>query len=403
MELSQLEQMVRFLDEERKKDKALINKLQERTEQQSLTIEAQAKEIDALEQEVTTLQGEIRRTDEFPGMVEKARRDLNSEIQTLKEKVRRQKIEADKLRRAEIETLTQELNEIEKRLRVLPRYEEALEARETAEQRLQSRIQSIANDLSDLTKRTEDRLQSLIYLEEQRRADARRISTVEGELPGIAKKTDELQAKLVRLEDSIRKIPGRVDEAIQTVKEYDARIEALRVADFQREQRMRKFLEQAGEVDEEVQRLVEQTQRYTLIYNQTKQALDSLETFRTRLEKRQNEIGEMQRLTEERLKRQWEEWQANFARDWQKRQVAEEDHWRRQDLNNQKTAERLADLEARNKLHYEELVMLWEELRNATERWRKTIEDTISENQAAPTERIKELRRYQEEQRKELP
>ncbi len=55
----------------------------------------------------------------------------------------------------------------------------------------------------------------------------------------------------------------------------------------------------------EVQRLVEQTQKYALLYNQNKQALDSLVAFEERLEKRQNEIAEMQRLTEERLLRQW--------------------------------------------------------------------------------------------------
>ncbi len=63
-----------------------------------------------------------------------------------------------------------------------------------------------------------------------------------------------------------------MDEAIEIAKSYDPRIEALRVADFQREQRVKKYLEQAEVVEGEVQRLVEQTQKYALLYNQNKQS-----------------------------------------------------------------------------------------------------------------------------------
>ena len=129
MELSQLEQMVRFLDEERKKDKATIAKLQERTEQQRLTIDAQAKEIDALEQDMAVLETDLRRTDDFPNLVEKARRNLNTEIETLKDEIRRQKMESERMRRSDMENLTQQISDLEKRLRILPRFEESLEAR----------------------------------------------------------------------------------------------------------------------------------------------------------------------------------------------------------------------------------------------------------------------------------
>ncbi len=403
MELSQIEQMVRFLDEERKKDKATIAQLQERTEQQRLTIDAQAKEITDLHQHITALETDLRRTDDYPGLVEKARRDLNTALESLKSEFRRQKTEFERMRRSDVENLTQQIADLEKNLRVLPRYEEALDARAEGERQLQTRVQAIANELTDVTKRIEDRLQSLIYLEEQRRADVRRLADIEGDIPALRQTTKELNAKLTRLEDSIRRIPGRVEEAIQIAKSYDEKIEQLRVADFQREQRIRQVNEMAGEIEEEMTRLVGQTQKYTLLFNQTKQALDALEPFQNRLEKRQNEIAEMQRLNEERLKRQWEEWQTDFARDWQKRLVTEEDRWRRQDLNNQKMTEHLAELTETDDLHFEELVAVWEELRNAAERWRKTIEDTLDEGQVAPSEHIKDLRRFAEESRKELP
>jgi len=55
MEITQLEQMIRWLDEERKRDRTQLAALQERVEQQMQTIQAQASEIKELRQALTTL------------------------------------------------------------------------------------------------------------------------------------------------------------------------------------------------------------------------------------------------------------------------------------------------------------------------------------------------------------
>ncbi len=401
MEITQIEQMIRWLDEERKRDKAAISVLQERLEQQMQVIQSQATEIEHLRQDLATVETDLRRTDAYPGMIETTQRDLSGTIEAIKAQTRREKLESDQSRRTDIEMLNASIADLDKRIRPMVRYEEQLEARAAGEQRLQGQVQTVTNTVADLSKRTEDRLQSIVYLEEQRRADTRRIAEVEGELPGLRKRLDESVGRFARLEDSIRKIPARVDEAIEIAKSYDPRIEALRVADFQREQRVKKYMEQAEIVDGEVQRLVEQTQKYALLYNQNKQALDGLVAFEERLEKRQNEIAEMQRLTEERLLRQWEEWQTAFARDWQKRMVTEEDRWRRQDMANQRAMELLAESDQQVAFHFQEIMALWEELLASVERWNRSLADAVKPGQATPSEHLKDLRRYADEKRKQ--
>ncbi len=402
MEPSQVEQMLRWLDEERKRDKLLISALQERLEQQLQTIEGQSVDLERMHHDLVELRTQVRRNEELPAMIEKAYRDLNHTLEEFKLATRRERQESEQMRRAEMEAINEQLTELDQKMRPLLRLDEPLKAREAGEQRLQGQLQTVANSIADLTKRTDDRLQSIVYLEEQRRADTRRVGALEGEMPPLRKSLDELAIKLTRLEDSIRKIPTRVDEAVQIAKSYDPRIEELRVADFQREQRVKQFLDQAERVNAEVVRLVEQTQKYALLYNQNKQSLDALDAFQGRIEKRQNEIAEMQRITEERLRRQWEEWQATFARDWQKRQVSEEDRWRRQDLATQKSMEHMAVLDEQVELYYREIVALWEELRAAVERWHKAVQEVSTANHELPAQRLKELRRFAEEKHKEL-
>ena len=233
----------------------------------------------------------VRRTDDYPSMIETTQRDLGGQVDALKAQIRRERLESDQNRRAEIELLNDMIADLEKRIRPTLRYEEQLEARAAGEQRLQGQMQTLSSSVSDFTRRTDDRLQSIVYLEEQRRADTRRVGEVEGELPGLRQRADELAARMIRLEDSIRKLPAQVDEAIEIASRTSRGSRSCRVSDFQREQRVKKYMEQAAQVNEEVQRLVEQTQRYALLYNQNRQALDGLTAFEERLERRQNEIG----------------------------------------------------------------------------------------------------------------
>ncbi len=402
MELTQMEQMLRWLDEERKQDKLLIAALQERLEQQQELILAQARTLEALQQQINGLELELHRTDTYPEMLSRQAQETQGKIEELRDMIRREHSESERIRQSDVQMITDRLVELEARLRVLPRYEEQLKAREAGEARLQGQYQQINATVSDLSKRLEERAQTLVYIEEQRRADTRRITVLEGALPPLGQSIKELERKQTQMEDTLRKLPGRIDEVLQIAKSYEPRIEELRVADFQREQRMKQYADQAEQVKAEVARLVEQTQKYALLYNQNKQALESLESFETRLEKRQAEVAEMQRLTEERFKRQWEEWQANLARDWQKWTLAEEDRWRRRDLEEQRTQARFAELDQMNEFFYRNIADLWDELRASWERWIKGAQETARATSESLTQHAREVRRFAEEENKEL-
>lgn len=402
MELTQMEQMLRWLDDERKQDKLLLIALQERLAQQQEVILAQAREIEALRQQLSTLADDLHRTDAYPEAISRLAQETQSKFEELRDQMRRERNDAERIRQADVQMLNERLIELENRIRPYARYEEIFKAREAGEMRLQGVYQQLALEVSELSKRIEERGQTLVYMEEQRRADARRITALEGALPSLNQSIKELERKQAYLEDVVRKLPGRIEETLQVAKSYEPRIEELRVADFQREQRMKQYADQAEQVKAEVARLVEQTQRYALLYNQNKQALESLEAFEMRLEKRQAEVAEMQRLTEERLKRQWEEWQATLARDWQKWMLSEEDRWRRRDLEEQRIQSKFAEIDELNEFFYRNIVDLWEEMRGSWDRWLKSVQEVGRINNETFTQRGREARRFAEEAHKEL-
>jgi len=360
MDLSQALQTLKWLDQERRKDKAIIAKLEERLREQEGKIARRATHIQELRTSINRVQGMLSRIDEFEQMVSNYKKEMTFQLQQRDESWRKERAEAQRLRRIEHEAMKEHLNRLEKELRVLPRYDEQLTARQAEQERFSVQVQSLEATVADMEKRVEDATNTVSYLEERRRSDHRRLIETEKEVPGLHKKVDNLAQKLPLLEQSIQKQESRIDTAMQTAKKYEKPIEELRASDFQREQKMQAYLNQAQEVAEELERVREQTYGFIERRQQVKQALNALESFRTRIERRQDEMAERQRIAEERVEREWEEWQTERAKEFKKREIVIEQRWQGQEEIDSKQQRRLEALEEIVKLYRDQLSALWE-------------------------------------------
>ena len=164
---------------------------------------------------------------------------------------KKEQTEAERLRKIETEAIADQLSRLDKEMRVLPRYAEELKARQAEAQRFNEALQRLEAAIVDLSKRSNDRVQAVTYLEEQRRADNRRIAELEHETTELRKRIETQTAKLPLLEETIQKQRARIEEAIQEIKEFEKPIEELRISDFQREQKMKRYLEQGEQVAQE--------------------------------------------------------------------------------------------------------------------------------------------------------
>jgi chromosome segregation protein len=360
MELTQATQTIKWLDEERRRDKALIAALQEQAQGQEQQLAQQAAQIQELQTALAGIRGVLSQVTGFGQLVSQYRDDLVLQVDQREETRRKEQAESDRLRRMEYEALTVNLNRLEKELRLLPQHEEELNALRAENQRLSEALQRVDVSVADLNKRSDDRMQAVTYLEEQRRADNRRISGLEQDTIELHKRLEVLNKKLPLLEDTFRKQTTRVEEAIQETKKLEKPIEELRISDFQREQKMKQYLDQGEQVAREMERIRSQTQGFLEQQQLVRRALERMELFQARLEKRQNEVAEMQRVAEDRLKRQWEEWQDEQDKQRKKRNVIIEERWRGQSQTNDEHLKRLDGLESATEIHRAQLETLWE-------------------------------------------
>ncbi len=393
LDMTQAMQTLKWLDEERRKDKVTIATLQERIQEQERQLAQQVVQTRELQTSLAGIQGVLSQVTKFEQMVSNYKKELTLQMGQRDEVRRKEQAEAERLRRIEHEALTSNLSRLEKELRVLPRYDEELNARQVEGQRLGEAFLRLEVAVAELSKRADDRVPAVTFLEEQRRADTRRIAELEQDTTGLRKKFEAQVTKFPLLEEAIQKQRARIEDAVQETKKYEKPIEELRISDFQREQKMKQYLDQGEQVVQEMERVRAQTQGFIEQQQLVKRTLSALEKFKVRIEKRQDEMAERQRLAEERGKQQWEEWQTARLKAQKKQEVLIEERWRQQDQTDAEQLKRLDVLSSAAELYHAQLDSLWEARRADATSLLKAIQD-VHETLVAPIdEQLATLRR----------
>ena len=393
MDLTQASQMLKWMDEERRKDKAQITALQERLDGQAEQIARQEEMIATLQRSITSLETLPGRISEFSKSLEQLRMELVNAIEVRDEQHRKEHRETERTRQLEIGALRDEISRVADSIRPIPRLDERISALAAEQNRFQDTLQQLDAVVKDQGQRFEDRLQSVVYLEEQRRADHQRIVEVEKVWPKLQKRIETVAAKLPLIEDALPKLRTRLEEGLKPIEEFEGIIEELRVSDFRRNQEVKKWLDQAAEVQEELQELREERQRFLNDYRDVQDALKTLDPFQERIQTRQNEALERQRVMEERIKRQWEEWQGKQEKERRNWEVEVGERWRQQLEFNDRQRKRIDEIEPMIKFHLAQLQQLWEARRELASR---LLEEAQDEYEAVNTEVDEQLAAFRD-------
>jgi chromosome segregation ATPase len=330
MEPTQTAQMVAWLDEERRKDKALIAKLEERTSSQAALLEDQARRIQTLEGELAALRSTTPTISFFDETIARLRSELNVALEQAES--RRNAIEQDakKVRELDREAMTRALDDI--RQEVSNRLERELQPRKAEEERL-SRVAAELQSYADhLSRNLEEFERTLAFLEEQRRQDSRRLSDVNGELLELTKRMEGQQSKVELLEELSRRNERSLNELSSTMLEFKQQrqswMEQEALAAQKREQIMGDMVRRMDAFAGDMATFAKQVENWSETHRAMKKELDDFNRLVDRVERRLNEVSEMQRLSEERFRTEWEEFLQDDQKRWRQFTLTNEEAWR---------------------------------------------------------------------------
>lgn len=360
MELTQTQQMLNWLENERVRDKHTISALQERVAGQSNELIAMAKRVQDLETQLAAARAALAKALQFPDLIQQFKEELVAEMDRREDARQKALRESERLHKAEMEALGRNITEVRKELPRLKPLEDDLPMRRAEDRRLAELIAVVTQRVEEVAARFEAPLQSVVYLEESRRQDVKRIAQLEEIVAGHLKRLDALTSKTSLLEDALPRITPRIDEVHKRVDEQNKLIEELRVNEFRRTQDMKGWIE---EIERRTAPIPDHVAAFQHLQEQAQinqRYLEEIKGFKERLEGRQAEVAEAQRIAEERGKRQMEEFLTEQEKRWKRFTTEADEKWNAHERIHRPLPERLEAIDAKFKPIYEQLDTLWE-------------------------------------------
>jgi len=320
MELEQIAKRVQWLDDERRKDKNTIAQYEERI----LSLEGMVSAFEIknadLKGEITRLTTVVGRMDQFDNAFALQRKEITKQIQTQEKQSQQRDDEIMSLLRTEIRTYETPIYEIRKELDICRSLKKDMQARIVEENRLARLLDELKKGHEDLRRSEEEQSRTYRLIEDGRRQDSKRLTDVQGELVALRKRADEHRGRIDLTDTTIRKLETRLNELVLAEQERsDAQVifqEKQALVAVQREAAWKEWQTRFDTIEKQSVDVENQLQSLDATYLTVKRTQEAVDDLMLRVERRINEVAEIQRLAEERFRQEWTTFKADDQKRW---------------------------------------------------------------------------------------
>lgn len=335
MEINQIARMIEWLDEERRRDKQTIATLEQRLAQQAETITALQRRVNSVESDQTVIKETAIPLNKERDMLETMRQEMRQILESTE--ARRLTAEREAERRQELnrEQLTRSVRDLQDQLNKIQRSTGSITEVRTEGSRISDSLAILQQRIDDLTAQMEEPDRRLAFLEEQRRQDARRISEIESDLPEYKKLIDTVRPKVALIEDLALRNERRIGEVQNAERERREQIQQFvdqqSLVTQQRDQKIDDLMKRFGQHDYAMQENIERFETWAAAHREMQRIISDFDRIGDRLERRINEVAEMQRLSEDRFRQEWNDWRDDDQKRWKQLTLANDEAWRNHD------------------------------------------------------------------------
>jgi chromosome segregation ATPase len=320
MDFEQIVKRLQWLDEEHRKDKAAIIALEERIASFEGNIEAVKQQIKPLDKQIAGLLPTTARIDQFDTIVARQREEVRKALDEIEKKFQKRELEITKQHQKDLEPFPKEIDELRQALKDIPPIQRDVKARIAEEARLREEIKELKPPIEEAKRAAEEVARVQRSYEENRKQDIKRVADLQGELVAMRSRIDEAKSKADLTADSFKNIDNRVNEVLVSEAERKAAqsafIEKQSIVQFDRERTLKEWQEKSNEFQKQVKILETQSLALEDTLRAAKKAQETYNELNTKLERRINEVTEMQRLAEDRLRQEWVTFKADDQKRW---------------------------------------------------------------------------------------
>jgi chromosome segregation ATPase len=302
-----------------------------------------------MDSELTRVAAMLTRMDHFDENLLQARVENKQAIEELQKELSQRASETEKVRRVEMRAIESSVVELRKELAPIPELKRSIQSRIDEDIRLGRTIDEVRARIETSRRSEEEYTRALRLLDDGRRQDAKRLTDMQGEVASLRKHIDDQRGKLELTSTSLRKIETRLNE--------------LSTVEAERRETQIKFIEEQTLLQVERERVWKDWQaRFETIESQTanidvnlqtldttlrdvKRSQQALDELAARVDRRINEMTEIQRLAEERFRQEWVTFKADDQKRWTNYTLTQEEQRGEIGRQYEKLVERVIHLE----------------------------------------------------------
>ncbi len=394
MDFEQIVKRLQWLDEEHRKDKAAIIALEERIVSFEGNIELVKQQIKPLDKQIAGLSSTTARIDQFDKVVANQREEMKKALDEIEKKFQAREIVITKQHQKDLEPFPKEIDELRQALTPIPPLQRDIKARIAEEARLHTEINELKPPIDEAKRAAEEVARVQRSYEENRKQDIKRVADLQGELVAMRSRIEEAKSKADLTADSFKNIDNRINEVMLSEAERKAAqtafIEKQSIVQFDRERTLKEWQEKSNEFQKQVKILETQSLALEDTLRAAKKAQETYNELNTKLERRINEVTEMQRLAEDRLRQEWVTFKADDQKRWTGYTLSQDEGTKDVRRAVQKLDERIAPLNEsiqtlQDQLHQtaDATEQQLQELMNVAHEWLSAYERIMGHGKAA--------------------
>ncbi len=321
MEFEQIVKRIEWLDEEHRKTRTTIITLEERMTALEANIDAVAKQLKPLPKQIADIANTAARLDQFDAIFARQREDMNKALEEVEKRHQKRELEVTKRHYEDLEPLTKAIEELRRTIEAeFPPIKRDIKARILEETRLNEAIKELKPPIDDAVRVAHEAIRTQHVFEESKKQDAKRVADLQGELTSIRKRIDETRSKIDLNADGFKNMDNRIKELQLSESErktaQTAFIEQQAIAQIDRDRASKEWKEKFDSIKLQTEAFDAQVLKLEETLRTAKRAQETYNELNTKLERRINEVTEMQRLAEDRLRQEWVTFKADDQKRW---------------------------------------------------------------------------------------
>jgi hypothetical protein len=320
MDNEQLQKRIQWVEEDRRKEKDAIALLENRLISLEGNLAASLQQGKDLSSEITRLSAIITRMDQYDQGLINTRLESKQAMEELEKSVKLQIDESEKIQQVKFKSFDANFIDLQKQLEIIPKLDKSIQARIEIEIALRRSLDELRNKIDVVRVEEEEYTRTIRLLEDGRRQDAKRIVDLQGEVNAMRKRVDDMRGQYEIMNSNLKKTEARLNELITVESErrdtMNNFINKQTVTQVERDRTWKEWQTRFDSIEKQGIDIESQLVTLDTTHREVKRAQGNLEELSQKVERRINEITEIQRLSEDRFRQEWVTFKADDQKRW---------------------------------------------------------------------------------------